>query len=104
MECEDPIERELLKNAMLAEVTVRDVTISPTSTGDRHVRLEGRLGDDENPDVEWSAFGFIYAIGLLSFHDARPRGVSDIHFEAHDAWTAAASVRPGGVRPVAATG
>jgi hypothetical protein len=89
MEREQSIETELLKNAIIAEVTVNNVTITPTSTGDRHVRLEGRLGDDENADVEWSAFGFIYAIGLLSFHDARPRGVSDMHFEAQDAWTAA---------------
>ncbi len=89
MELDDPIEQELLKNAMLAEVTVSNVTISPTSTGDRHVRLEGRLGNDQDGDVEWSAFGFIYAIGLLSFHDARPRGVSDMHFEAQDVWTAA---------------
>lgn len=89
MEREDSIEQELLRNAMLAEVAVIDITISPTSTGDRHVRMEGRLGDDEHEDVEWSAFGFIYAIGLLSFHDARARGFSDMHFEAHDQWTAA---------------
>jgi len=89
MEREEPIEQELLKSAMIAEVTVVDIAITPTSTGDRHVRLEGRLGDDEHDDVEWSAFGFIYAIGLLSFHDARPRGVSGMHFEAHDQWTAA---------------
>jgi len=35
------------------------VDVSPTSTGDRHVRIEGRLGDDEDQDVEWAAFGFI---------------------------------------------
>jgi len=89
MEREEPIEQELLKSAMIAEVTVIDIAISPTSTGDRHVRLEGRLGDDEHDDVEWSAFGFIYAIGLLSFHDARPRGYSGMHFNEHDQWTAA---------------
>jgi len=88
MEREDPIEQELLKSAMIAEVTVVDIAISPTSTGDRHVRLEGRLGDDEHDDVEWSAFGFIYAIGLLSFHDARPRGYSGMHFSEHDQWMA----------------
>lgn len=74
---------------MAAEVTITATTINPTSTGDRHVRVEGRLGDDEQDDVEWSAFGFIFAIGLLSFHDARPRGYSGMHFNAHDQWTAA---------------
>jgi len=63
--------------------------VSPTSTGDRYVRIEGRLGDDENTDVEWAALGFIYAIGVLSFAAARPRGVSGMHFEAQDQWTAA---------------
>lgn len=89
MEPEDSIEHELLKTAMAVEVTVTGTTITPTSTGDRHVRMEGRLGDDEDEDVEWGAFGFIYAIGLLSFHDARPRGHSGMHFKEHDPWTAA---------------
>jgi hypothetical protein len=89
MEREEPIEHDLLKNAMLAEVAVTDVTVSPTSTGDRHVRLEGCLGSDEHGDVEWAAFGFIYVVGLLSFHDARPRGVSGMHFRTHDEWTVA---------------
>jgi hypothetical protein len=37
--------------------------------------------------------GFIYAVGLLSFHDARPRGVSEIHFQARDDWTSADMLR-----------
>ena len=80
MSPDEPIEHELLQNAVAAEVTVT----SPTSTGDRYVRIEGRLGDDENSHVEWAAVGFIYALGVLSFAAARPRGVSSMHFEEHD--------------------
>ena len=67
--------------------------VSPTSTGDRYVRIEGRLGDDENSHVEWAALGFIYALGVLSFAAARPRGVSGMAFEEHDQWTAADLLR-----------
>jgi hypothetical protein len=88
-----PVEHDLIKNAALADVTVAKVDITPTSTGDRHVRIEGQLGDAENPDAEWAAFGFIYAIGLLSFHDARPRGMSDIDYHERDEWTAADMLR-----------
>ena len=78
---------------MVAEVTVTSSEVSPTSTGDRYVRIEGRLGDDETGDVEWAAVGFIYAIGVLSFAAARPRGVSGMHFEPQDQWTAADLLR-----------
>jgi hypothetical protein len=55
---------------------VTHTEVSPTSTGDRHVRVEGRLGDDEENHAEWAAIGFIYALGVLPFAAARPRGVS----------------------------
>ena len=81
---DEPIEHELLRNAVAAEVTVTNTEVSPTSTGDRYVRIEGRLGDDEESHVEWAALGFIYAIGVLSFAAARPRGVSGMDFEEKD--------------------
>ena len=90
---DEPIEHELLRNAVAAEVTVTNADVSPTSTGDRYVRIDGRLGDDEERHVEWAAVGFIYAIGVLSFAAARPRGVSGMHFEEHDQWTAADLLR-----------
>jgi hypothetical protein len=64
-----------------AEVSVTSTEVRPTSTGDRYVRIEGRLGEDESSDVEWAAVGFIYAIGVLSFAAARPRGVSGMHLD-----------------------
>ena len=90
---EPPIEYELLRQATLAEIGVTDTRINPTSADDKHVRIEGRLGLEEDEDgepvndAEHYAFGFIYALGVLSFADARPRGVSGMHFEEKDDWT-----------------
>lgn len=95
-EPEPPIEYELLYDATLARLIVSETKITPTvSDDDKHVRIEGRFGpaedddEDEEPgsDVEHYAFGLIYALGVLSFADARPRGVSDMHFQEKDDWT-----------------
>jgi len=40
-------------------------------------------------DLPWGAVPLIYAIGLLSFADARPRGSSEIDYEDKDEWTVA---------------
>ena len=53
MQPDEPIEHELLRNAVAAEVIVTNTEVSPTSTGDRYVRIEGRLGDDEESHAEW---------------------------------------------------
>ncbi len=69
MQPDEPIEHELLRNAVAAEVTVTNTEVSPTSTGDRHVRIEGRLGDDEESHAEWAAVGFIpEAFGFQAPH------------------------------------
>jgi hypothetical protein len=87
-----PIEYELLRQAALAEIVVSDTQINPTSADDKHVRMEGRLGVEEDEDgepandAEHYAFGFIYALGVLSFADARPRGASGMYFEEKDDW------------------
>src|SRR5438128_10223175 len=86
MEPDEPIEHELLRNAVAAEVTVTNTEVSPTSTGDRYMRIGGRLGDDEQSHVEWAALGFIYALGVLSFAAAPPRGVSGMDFAEPDQW------------------
>ena len=39
MPSDEPIEHELLRNAVAAEVTVTSTEVSPTSTGDRHLGL-----------------------------------------------------------------
>jgi len=49
--------------------------------------------DDEDTDpgeiVEWAAFGFLFTLAVLSFHDARPRGISEIDYRPHDEFTVA---------------
>ncbi len=96
---DEPIEYELLHQATLAEIAVTETRIEPTTADDKHVCLEGRLGLEEDEDgepmddVEHYAFGFIYALGMLSFADARPRGVSGIDFEETDQWTAGDMLR-----------
>lgn len=101
-EPEPPIEYELLYEAVLAKLIVTETKVVPTAADDdRHVRIEGRFGpeegDDEDgdpgSDVEHYAFAVIYALGVLSFADARPRGVSDIDFQEKDDWTAADMLR-----------
>jgi len=37
--------------------------------------------------VEWSAFGFLFTLAALSFHDARPRGMSELDFQPGDEFT-----------------
>jgi DNA polymerase len=83
-----PIEYELLHTATLADITVLKTEIEPTTDDDSWVRIEAKVGNEEEDenDVEWSAFGLIYALGVLSFTDARPRGVSEIDFEKKDDW------------------
>ncbi len=50
---------------------------------------------DDNPDpepaevVEWGAFGFLYTLAVLSFHDARPRGMSAQDYQAKDEFSVA---------------
>jgi len=39
--------------------------------------------------VEWSAFGFLFTLAALSFHDARPRGMSELDFQPGDEFTVA---------------
>ena len=37
--------------------------------------------------------GLLYALGLLSFADARPRGASEMDFDANDHWTSGDMLR-----------
>ncbi len=91
---EPPIEYDLLHDAALATFTVSNTVITATfGDDDKHVRIEGRFGpetdeeDEPGSDVEHYAFGLIFALGVLSFADARPRGVSGIEYREGDDWT-----------------
>jgi hypothetical protein len=54
------------------------------------LEFEGDDVDTEPADiVEWGAFGFLFTLAVLSFHDARPRGISEVDYEPRDAFTVA---------------
>jgi hypothetical protein len=88
-----PIEVELIRSVMATDVTVTKTEKKPTTADDAWVRIHGRLGGEEDNDVEWAAMAFLFAIGALSFADARARGVSDMHYDPSDEWTAADTFR-----------
>jgi hypothetical protein len=49
-----------------------------------------QLGGPESGDedqVEWVAFGFMFLLGVMSFHDAGPRGYSETEFVDEDEFT-----------------
>ena len=79
-----PPEFELLGNVRALKLKTVE-TKSKDFMGVRHVRITLR----EDPDILSScAFGLIYALGVLSFADARPRGYSEKHFRPKDDWFA----------------
>ena len=80
------IAHELLKDAIAAEITVDDTRIEPTMDDDSRVVITGHLGEEDEDDHEWAAIPFIFTVMVLSFHDARPRGLSGVDFAATDQW------------------
>jgi hypothetical protein len=88
-----PIELELIQRIACVDVKVLKTDSQPTTADDWYVRIDGRFGDDDEDDVEFAAMGFLYAVALLSFADARPRGVSEIHFVSTDEWSVADTIR-----------
>jgi hypothetical protein len=79
-----PIEYELIQQATLLELEILDVEIEPT-VGNENWRVRLRLRADEEL-IGTCGFGLIYTLGMQSFHDARPRGVSGQWFDADDEW------------------
>ena len=50
-------------------------------------------GDDEDIEpaeiAEWATFGFLFTLAVLSFHDARPRGMSELDYQPDDRFSIA---------------
>ena len=90
---QESIEVELIRSAVCVDIKVSTTEKQPTTADDWWVRINGRLGEEEDDDVEFAAMGFIYSVSALSLSDARPRGVSDMHFIATDEWTMADALR-----------
>ena len=87
-----PIEHQLVRDGTLfEEVEILDTKVEPSiGNEDWHVRVTFRVEEDL---AETCAFGLIYVLALLSFHDGRPRGVSGAWFEDDDQFTAADMLR-----------
>ena len=79
---------------------ILETDIQPSVGGDETlVRIEMHLGEVEDldgdteqyrsEDWEWGAFGFVFCLAVLSFHDARPRGISGVDFEEGDEFAVA---------------
>ena len=80
---------QLLEAGALVGFRLVEDHLEPSLDGrNLFARLELVLGSDDEDEpadlVEWSAFGFIFALAVLSFADARPRGVSDIDYIEED--------------------
>jgi hypothetical protein len=72
----------LLETGALVDFHVLETSVEPSPDGKNlHVRVEIQFGDDDEEDggdiAEWGSFGFIFALAVLSFADARPRGLSE---------------------------
>ena len=85
----------LLETGTLVRFRVVD-THTQVSPDKENVFVQADLvftGDDEETDpgeiTEWAAFGFLFTLAALSFHDARPRGMSEIDYHPHDEFTVA---------------
>jgi hypothetical protein len=82
----------LLETGTLAKFEVTSTNVEGSPDGETVViRIEMQLGEPEEDDgedeVEWAAFGFMFVLAVLSFHDARPRGYSENDYVKRDELT-----------------
>lgn len=83
---QESIEHELIRTGSLVDFQIVDSKVEPTAAGDDcHVRITLQMPED---DVESFAFALVFVLGLLSFHDGRPRGYSGRFIEDDDEWRA----------------
>ncbi|MEI9942215.1 MAG: hypothetical protein WDO69_33785 [Pseudomonadota bacterium] len=81
-----PIEYKLIHDSSLLDIEVIESDANPTvGDEDWHVRMQLQVDEEL---VDSCAHGLIFAVGVLSFHDARPRGVSGEWFEDGDQFSA----------------
>ncbi len=83
---------QLLETASLVDFRRGEPLIQTCTDGENvFLQVDLILGsdDEEEPEdiAEWAAFGLIFALAVLSFADARPRGHSDIDFVEDDEFT-----------------
>jgi hypothetical protein len=81
----------LLRTGTIVPVRIVEESVIPgTDEGEFALRLAFSFDDEDSPEddradvVEWGALGFLFAIGVLSFADARPRGASELEYAEAD--------------------
>lgn len=83
---------KLIEKGTLVSFDIVETQIEPSPGGEEMVvRIELQLGEVEDGDEQertedhvWGGLGFIFCLALLSFRDARPRGISGCDFEELD--------------------
>ena len=73
---------KLIQSGSLVNFDIIETKVDESVGGDEAiVRIDLHLGEEEEGDYrsedhEWGGFGFIFCMAVLSFLDARPRGMS----------------------------
>lgn len=80
---------KLMETGTLVDFRVVNTTVQPSLDRDSlcvHAELAFGSVDEEFPEdvAEWGAFGFIFALAVMSFAEATPRGHSDIDYLDND--------------------
>jgi hypothetical protein len=89
---------ELLKTGTLVSIRIitEEVLNAPADEAEFGLRLQLKFvpheGEEEEEDedqvaeetAEWGAFGFMFALGVLSFAGAKPRNMSELEYEERD--------------------
>jgi hypothetical protein len=82
---------QLLETASLVDFRIGEPIIQTCTDGENIFLQVGLMlgnDDEESADIaEWASFGLIFALAVLSFADARPRGLSDKDFVDDDEFT-----------------
>jgi hypothetical protein len=89
-EDERSIGYELLADVVGLEIEVLSTQTRPTSDDDLAVEIECKI---DRWAVAPHAFGILFALGVLSFHEARPAGASVIDYQEKDDFTVADLLR-----------
>jgi hypothetical protein len=87
---------DLLKTGTLVSFRVdkEEVLDAPTDGAEFGLRLHLKFIPDEEEEAseddvaedtaEWGAFGFMFALGVLSFAEAKPRNLSELDYDEND--------------------
>jgi len=79
-----PVHYEL---QLIEDLLALDLQVVETKRSEFHGTVHMKMELREDPEIlATCAFALVYGIGVLSFADARPRGVSGMHFKDEDQW------------------